>query len=159
MDISDEEFLKIVHAFNSLEVKYMLVGGFTVNYYGYNRTTADFNLWINPTNENKVYVLAAMEMLGYTKEELHDLAQEDFTLPVSFQIGGNQFYVDVMTSITGVKFEEAYPMAVDETLKTQERLKIIHRNHLIVNKLLSGRTKDKLDVESLQEIQKKESKS
>jgi hypothetical protein len=155
MDISDEELIKIVHAFNRSKVVFMLVGGFAVSYYGYSRTTADFDLWIMPSNENRKQLLSAMEFLGYSKEEILELSEQDFTQPVSFQIGGHHFYVDVMTFLTGVSFEEAYPIAVDETIGQSEPLKIIHRNHLIVNKLLTGRTKDKLDVESLLEIEKK----
>jgi len=155
MDISDEELLKIVQAFNTQSVDYMLVGGFAVSYYGYSRTTADFDLWISPTNENKGKLVKALLFLGYTEDELSELSRQDFQQPVNFQIGGNHFYIDIMTFISGVKFEEAYPMAVEEKLANGSCIKIIHRNHLIVNKLFTGRTKDKLDVESLQEIQKK----
>lgn len=155
VDIADEELLQIIRAFNSSQVSYMVVGGFAVNYYGYTRTTADFDLWIMPSNENKGKVLAAIESIGYTQEELHDLAQEDFTKPVVFQLGGNHFYIDIMTFLSGVQFDEAYSVAVEEKTATFESYKIIHRNHLIINKLLTGRPKDKLDVESLQAIQRK----
>ena len=58
-----------------------------------------------------------------------------------------------MTFVTGLIFEEAYDVAVDEKINQREPIKIIHRNHLITNKLLTGRTKDKLDVEALLKIQ------
>jgi len=31
----------------------MLIGGYAVNYYGYNRNTDDMDVWLAPTNENK----------------------------------------------------------------------------------------------------------
>src|SRR6187402_3075545 len=105
----------------------MVVGGFAVNYYGYNRTTADFDLWIMPSDQNKQSVLAAIESIGYAKEELDDLSKEDFTKPVVFQIGGNHFYIDIMTFLSGVQFEEAYSAAVEEKTRSLDPYKIIHR--------------------------------
>ncbi len=157
MDISDEELVKIVKAFNAADVEYMLIGGFAVSYYGYSRTTADFDLWVKPTNQNRDKIMTSILHLGYTKEEIQELSEQDFSQPVTFQIGGNHFYVDVMTFISGVNFDEAFELAVHEKVNNEDPLRIIHRNHLIVNKLLTGRTKDKLDVESLQHIKKTDS--
>lgn len=155
MDLSDEELLKIIRAFNSSEVQYMLIGGFAVSYYGYTRTTADFDLWVKPDNQNRNNIIKALISLDYTEEEIQDLSEQDFSLPVSFQLGGNHFSIDVMTFISGVNFDEAFELAVQEKVNNEDPLRIIHRNHLIINKLLTGRTKDKLDVESLQHIAKK----
>ncbi|MBC7390639.1 MAG: nucleotidyltransferase [Opitutaceae bacterium] len=155
MDIADEELLKIVSAFNKNGVIYMLVGGFAVNYYGYNRTTADFDLWAKPSNENQINIANSMIEMGFTRVELSDFLAQDFSQPVNFQIGGNTFYIDVMNHITGVNFEEAYLIAVDDLISSKLPLKIIHRNHLIINKVLTGRTKDKADVEILQRIGQK----
>ena len=155
MDIADEEFLKIVSAFNENEVIFMLVGGFAVNYYGYNRTTADFDLWAKPTKINQAKIAKSMIINGFTTEELSDFLLEDYTKPITFQIGGNTFYIDVMNFITGVDFDEAYAIAVNDLVSSKYPLKIIHRNHLIINKMLTGRTKDKADVEMLQRIDQK----
>jgi hypothetical protein len=154
MDILDEELVKIIRTFNAFDVKYMLVGGFAVSYYGYSRTTADFDLWVKPSNQNRDNIMTSLLALGHTKEEIEELSTQDFSQPVSFQLGGNHFYIDVMTFISGVNFDEAFELAVQETVNSEDPLRIIHRNHLIVNKQLTGRTKDKLDVESLQHIQK-----
>ena len=159
LDISDEELIQIIQAFNSNEVAFMLVGGFAVNFYGYSRTTADFDLWIQPDNVNKTRVLSAMIVMGYTEDELLELSLNDFSQPVTFQIGGNNFYIDIMTRITGVSFEEAYPASVELKVGSTDYMRVIHRNHLIVNKLLTGRLKDKLDVESLEEIRRRENNS
>ena len=157
MDIADEEFFKIVSAFNTNEVIYMLVGGFAVNYYGYNRTTADFDLWAKPTKINQENIAKSMISVGFSSEELTDFLSEDYTQPLTFQIGGNTFYIDVMNFITGVDFDEAYTMAVNDLISSNLPLKIIHRNHLILNKVLTGRIKDKADVEMLQRIEQKNS--
>ena len=152
MDLNNQDFIEIIKAFNSHGVKYMLVGGFAINYYGYNRTTADLDLWIAPRNDNKTRVVNSLLSLGYSLDELNEFVEQDFSLPFSFQIGAGDFYIDVMTAISGVDFEEAYKGAISEVVNQEHTLKIIHRNHLIINKTLSGRTKDKADVEALQKI-------
>ena len=37
-------------------VDFILVGGYAVIYYGYFRTTGDLDIWLNPTNENKIFL-------------------------------------------------------------------------------------------------------
>ena len=155
MDIADEEFIKILSAFNENKVIFMLVGGFAVNYYGYNRTTADFDLWVKPTKENQEKIAKSMISTGFTHEELTDFLLEDYTQPLTFQIGGSTFYIDVMNFITGISFDEAYKTAINDLISSKYPIKIIHRNHLILNKVLTGRTKDKSDVEMLQRIEQK----
>ena len=54
MNIFLEEHQEILKALNKNGVDFLLVGGFAVNYHGYNRTTGDMDLWIKPDNENKM---------------------------------------------------------------------------------------------------------
>ena len=42
------EFLKL---FNSKKVKYLLVDGYAVGYYGYPRATSDIDLWVEMSPE------------------------------------------------------------------------------------------------------------
>ena len=51
------EFLKLL---NAHEVKYLLVGGYAVGYYGYVRATADMDIWIEGTPENADHMLEAV---------------------------------------------------------------------------------------------------
>ena len=48
-----KEFLKLL---NSRQVKYLLIGGYAVSYYGYPRATGDMDIWIaiEPTNAAKI---------------------------------------------------------------------------------------------------------
>jgi len=74
---------------------------------------------------------------------------EDFsTLGVVFQIGVAPQRIDVLTSISGVEFSDAWEnrLVVDlDGLQTN----VIGRDDLLENKLASGRPKDLLDVEIL----------
>jgi len=48
----NEDFIYFLISLNKNDVEYILVGGYTVIFHGYNRTTGDLDLWINPTKEN-----------------------------------------------------------------------------------------------------------
>ena len=48
----NEDFTDFILALNQAEVEYVLVGGYAVIYHGYNRTTGDLDIWVNPTPAN-----------------------------------------------------------------------------------------------------------
>ncbi len=73
LDIEDENILKFVEMMQHQQVRYMLIGGMAVNYYGVNRTTQDMDLWLAPTTENKHSFIITLQEMGYQKEKLEDL--------------------------------------------------------------------------------------
>lgn len=50
--IFNEDFQDFIRALNKAEVAYMLLGGYAVVLYGYNRTTGDINIWVGRTAAN-----------------------------------------------------------------------------------------------------------
>ena len=74
MDIFQKEIQELCDAFNKNDVRYLLVGGFAVNYHGYSRATGDLDLWIDDSESNKQKLLSALDKLGY---ETNELKQED----------------------------------------------------------------------------------
>lgn len=48
-----DQILNIWQFFYSNEVKYLVVGGFAVNIYGFNRNTGDLNILIEDSIENR----------------------------------------------------------------------------------------------------------
>lgn len=52
MDIENEEFLLFLKCAKKNNLRYMCIGGYAVNYYGFHRATDDMDIWIAPTNEN-----------------------------------------------------------------------------------------------------------
>lgn len=52
MDILNEEFLSFLKCAHQYHLRYMLISGYAVNYYGYNRSTDDLDVWIAPTNRH-----------------------------------------------------------------------------------------------------------
>lgn len=62
-----KEFLKLLNANN---VKYLLIGGYAVGYYGYPRPTGDMDIWISIDEENaeKTVNLISLQHLKINKK-------------------------------------------------------------------------------------------
>ena len=132
-----KEFLKLL---NSKQVEYLLVGG-------YSRATADIDIWIaiNPDNARKV-TQAIHEFLGFDVEgATPELFLQENKVA---RMGVPPFRIEVLTTISGVRFEECYAERVVDTLDDVE-VPLISLKHLKVNKQASGRLKDLNDLEHL----------
>jgi hypothetical protein len=136
------------------KVEYLLIGGYAVIYYGYERTTADMDLWLRPNNDNKNILIEALREFGIIEEDLKKLSLVDFTLANAFSIEEKPSRIDFLTAIQGVSYDEADVEKALFPIKNKH-IPIIQYHHLITSKMLTGRSKDKADVEELQKINKK----
>ncbi len=154
MDILSEEILDLWRKLNKHNVSYIMIGGFAVNLYGYNRTTVDIDLWLKDTLDNRKNfraALKAMDIGDFQAIETMDLVPgwSSFKLNSGFEL-------DIMTYIKGfeqVKYDECYsisPIAMIEDVP----VKFLHFNKLIEAKKASGRPQDLLDIENLLRIKK-----
>jgi len=146
-----EEHQNILFLFNKYDVKYLLIGGYAVNYYGYTRATGDMDLWIAPNNENKANVIMALSDYGIEDDQLGLLEKEDFSKHIVFSIGEAPIKVDFITIVNIVKFDDAFPKRKIFELDNI-KIPIVHYNDLILMKMNTGRTRDKNDLEILQKI-------
>lgn len=73
MDIEHPEFVSFLKCALQHQLRYMCIGGYAVNYYGYHRTTEDMDIWIAPTNGNKELFLKTLTCMEY----LFDIARLD----------------------------------------------------------------------------------
>jgi hypothetical protein len=131
------------------KVKFLLVGAYAMAVHGYPRSTMDIDLWVMPDPENAALVLQALNIFGAPTE---DLSQKDFQKEnLIYQIGVAPRRIDILTSIDGLKFEEAF--AHSEIINIEKiPVHVLSLPDLIINKRASGRTKDLADVEVLEEI-------
>lgn len=79
MDIELPEFLNFLMCAQRNKLRYLCIGGYAVNYYGYHRMTQDLDIWIAPVNENKECFFNTLLCMGYTESEFEDIRKEDFT--------------------------------------------------------------------------------
>ncbi len=70
-------------------------------------------------------------------------------------LGREPFRIDLLTSISGVEFEDAYKVSHIYTEEQGLEINCIHINELINNKKASGRLKDLADAEMLEKMLKK----
>ena len=59
-----------------------------------------------------------------------------------------------MTYISGVKFEEAFAQKINTEIEGMQ-IPFINMKHLVLSKINTGRTKDKLDIEELRKLNHK----
>jgi hypothetical protein len=138
--------------FNARGVEFIVVGAYALAAHGRVRATGDLDVWVRPSAANAKLVIEALAAFG---APLHDLTAQDLTQPgVVFQIGVAPLRIDVLTSIDGVTFEEAWTERLSTSFAGQT-VPVLSTRHLIRNKRAVGRTQDLADVEWLE--QKKES--
>ena len=90
--------------------------------------------------------------MGYAKENVEEIKKFDFSKPFLFRIGKGVDEVEIFNHITGVDYEDADKNKILFSLPNQTPIYFISIKDLIVNKMLTRRSKDMLDVEELQKI-------
>lgn len=151
MDILLPEFKELLLLLNKYKVNYMLIGGYAVIYYGYERSTTDMDIWLKPDNENRDKLLLALKEFGIGNESLTQVSKTDFTQIQCFFFGQKPRRIDFLTRISGVTYAKAEEKVNYFPLK-DEKVPIIHYNHLILSKICNERPQDKADVDRLQKI-------
>ncbi|MEK6335521.1 MAG: hypothetical protein AABM67_11270 [Acidobacteriota bacterium] len=138
-----KEFLRLLHAHG---VEYLLIGGWAVGYHGYPRATYDLDVWIASTPENAARVVNALVDFGFSAPEL---SQDLFLQPAQIvRMGVEPVRIEIMTSISGVEFDDCYRERLETTLN-EVPVSLINLRHLKTNKEASGRLKDLADFEQL----------
>ncbi len=152
------DFIDFIETLNNHEVEYMVVGGYAVALHGYPRYTGDMDIWINISEANATKMLIVLKDFGVS---IPGLTKDDFLRanPLSgVHFGREPLRIDILSTIDGVKFEDCFPNR--QTTQFQgTTINYIHFNDLKKNKLSSGRTKDKADIEELEEKFKKKKKA
>ena len=69
-----EDMKALLSLFEKHRVRYVLVGGHAVNYYGYVRTTQDMNVLVYPSSANATRLMGAIEDFGFASLPRGDLA-------------------------------------------------------------------------------------
>jgi len=152
MDLFDAKSAALITQLQRQQVTYLLVGGYAVNIHGYSRGTGDMDIWIRPTDDNVLRLVAAFVACDYDVTGLAEYAPQVPTQGLSLRVIDEPFILDVMTHINGLTFDAAYAHHKTYDLDGLE-IHLIHRNDLVLNKLSSGRDKDLADVRSLQFIE------
>jgi predicted nucleotidyltransferase len=141
-----DHFKRFIKLLNEHNIKYIILGGQAVNYWGYLRYTGDLDIIVEPTRENAENLILALLYFGY---EVYDFQVENFTTPnTTVQIGAAPDRIDILSSTLGINFETCFENR-EEVEIDNIKYNFINLDHLIKNKQAVGRPKDLEDIENL----------
>jgi predicted nucleotidyltransferase len=150
-NIFNPDFQEFLLALNNNEVKYVLVGGYSVIYHGFPRTTGDLDIFVEVSKSNYDKLAQAFEEF---QMPLFDMTEDSFLYQLQINVytfGRPPVCIEILKEISGFTFKEIYNNALN-TVFEEIPMKIIHINDLRRNKKMSGRAKDLNDLENLSKL-------
>ncbi len=147
----NSNFKGLLSLLNRFEAKYMVVGGYAVMLYTEPRFTKDLDIWVESTPDNAQKVFRALAEFG---APLAGMNPSEFAQPdVIYQLGMPPSRIDVLTSITGVVFADAWGRKTVASFGDLQAF-FLNATDLIQNKRATGRPTDLLDCARLEETGK-----
>lgn len=144
----NSDFKELLSTFNDHQVRYLVVGGYAVIKYAEPRYTKDIDLWVSADNDNAIAVYKALRTFG---APLAGLTEEDFAHEGYFyQMGVAPVRVDILMSIPGLKFDDAWERRVMVDFDGV-MVPFISKQDLITSKIATGRPQDLIDAHLLKE--------
>ena len=104
----NEDFRDFLRALLGAGARFLVVGAHALAVHGVPRATGDLDVWIETSAENVEQVWAGVLAFGAPVESLGVTRDDLRKHNVVVQIGTPPRRIDVLTSITGVKFDEAW---------------------------------------------------
>ena len=142
-----KDLREFIESLNSNEVEYLIVGAFALAIHGSPRYTGDIDILVRPSPANARKLTAVISTFGFSSL---GLSTQDFLKPDQvIQLGRDPVRIDLLTSITGVEFEEAWEHRAITRLDGLP-VPFIGKEDLIKNKRATGRTQDRADLEALE---------
>jgi hypothetical protein len=150
--VDNQEFLYLLYKY---DVKYLIIGGEAVIYYGNPRLTGDIDFFYKNEKGNvEALYKALQEFWDYNIpgiDTMQDLQLEGYV--IQFGVPPNR--IDLLNNIEAVSFKEAWPDRIVEKIKIKGEtiaINFIGLSHLKMNKRAAGRNKDKDDLDYLNEL-------
>lgn len=155
--IWEENIDQFIILANKHSVRMIMVGGGAVNFYGYQRHSADVDFWIETTVENFKNLIVVFKEMGYEIDDFPEkVKNQEQNISIKFSPG--DLNLELITNFSVNKsFNEAYN---DSEIVTKDEIQFLKWNvlsleDLITSKIKAGRPKDLLDVQQLLEVKKK----
>lgn len=138
----------MLSALNQAGAEYVVVGAHALALHATPRATGDIGILVRPTLENAERVVRALRDFG-APVDAHDINNDDLRTPGTvYQIGLPPRRIDLLTSLSGVGFDEAWEGRVSLEV-AGITVPFLGREALIRNKRATGRDKDLLDLKAL----------
>jgi hypothetical protein len=145
-DASSQRLERVIESLNSNHVEYLIVGGYALAFHGCPRYTGDIDVLVRPSPMNAARLERTIIEFGFASLSLS--AKDFLKTGRVVQLGRTPNRIDLLTSISGVGFDEAWDNRVAAKLDGLPVF-FIDRASFIKNKKATGRTQDKADIEAL----------
>ena len=139
-----KDFADFITLLQKYKVNYLIVGGYAVGIYSRPRATGDIDFWIGSDKENAKKLTDVLKEFGFSDIDftIDEITSKDQLLI----IGREPIRIDIITSISGVEFNEAFQNKITHDFGSVKAVNFISLNDLLKNKKASGREKDKQDL-------------
>ena len=142
-----KDWRAFIESLNSNKVEYLIVGAVALARHGFPRYTGDLDVLIRSTPDNAIRIESAVAAFGFSGL---GLKATDFVNSYQvIQLGTAPNRIDLLTSITGVSFDDAWQGRLEGDLGGVP-VAFIGRRELIQNKRSTGRAQDRADLELLE---------
>src|SRR5512135_1695769 len=150
-----QDLLRVLYAHR---VRYLIVGAEAVIFHGFARLTGDIDIFFEPSAKNCQAIFSAL--LEFWGSEIPGIGNPDelASKGTVFQFGQPPNRIDLINSLSGVEFAEAWRGRVSRKIVIRKQAITIHYiglSALIKNKEACGRPKDLEDLKYLREAAKK----
>ena len=140
----NQDYKEMLSTLLEEKVNFLLIGAYALAAHGYPRATGDIDLFIQPNENNAEKVYKALVKFG---APLQNISVKDFATPGTiFQIGIIPRRIDIINSIDGVSFEDAYSDRIIVNIESMP-IPVLSKKNMIINKEATGRPKDKTDAD------------
>ena len=138
----NSEFVRLAKLLHAHGTKFMVVGGFAVNHYGYKRTTSDIDVYIEDSLENRRALIESLDEMGYGRME--PLINVPIIAGYCEIMMDDGFYVDLMTAIPGLDPKDYAVQYERRNIHLLDGVEIpyISYQDLLLNKEITVRDKD-----------------
>jgi hypothetical protein len=154
-DSFSEDVRDFLYTLHGHAVRFMIVGGEAVIFYGHVRLTGDIDVFFDRSADNADRLLAALDDFWHGVIPGIRCAEELRKPGVVFQFGLPPNRIDLLNEIDGVAFEDAWPRRTEvEIAQGAERISFSYLGleDLIANKRAAGRPKDLDDLRFLEAV-------
>jgi len=139
-----EDFREFIELAISMNLKFVIVGGWAFNRYAEPRMTGDIDFFVDNSSETEQLVRQLLRNFGFGSV----LPEGALFAKDVIMLGRAPHRIDLLTKIDGVTFAEAWKSREYE-LMDGLRVPFISKTLLLKNKQSTGRGKDQLDVQAL----------
>jgi hypothetical protein len=143
---STKDFEELLECFKRHEVKFVIVGAHALAHHAKPRYTKDLDIFVEATAQNGRHIVGALEELGFGGL---GISESDFSEPGRIlQLGVPPNRVDIMTTIDGVSFSEAWERRVAGGYGSA-KVSYIGFEDLVRSKTSAARPQDLADLQTL----------